>query len=122
MLMSTAPGAAMAAPRSLPDLPQRLTHEQADAYVQRCLAVMESGGAVPVSPATAVSPAPAQTAAALWSLDAAALQHFDSSALAALLAVARLLQARGGRLQVLHMPLRLRELAALYGVSELLAA
>jgi len=112
MLMSTAPSAALAAPRSLPDLPQRLTHEQADAYVQRCLAVMESGGA----------PAPAQTGAAHWSLDAAALQHFDSSALAALLAVARLLQARGGRLQVLHMPLRLRELAALYGVSELLAA
>jgi len=116
--MSTAPSAALAAPRSLPDLPQRLTHEQADDYVQRCLAVMESGGAAPSAP---TEPAPAQ-AEAHWSLDAAALQHFDSSALAALLAVARLLQARGGRLQLLHMPLRLRELAALYGVSELLAA
>jgi len=120
MLMSTAPGAAMAAPRSLPDLPQRLTHEQADAYVQRCLAVMESGGAAPVAPAAAA--APAQTGADHWSVDASALQHFDSSVLAALLAVARLLQARGGRLQLLHMPLRLRELAALYGVSELLEA
>ncbi len=116
MPMSPAQGAALAAPRSLPDLPQRLTHEQADAYVQRCLALMESDVAAPTAAA------PAQTGAAHWSLDAAALQHFDSSALAALLAVARLLQARGGRLQVLHMPLRLRELAALYGVSELLAA
>jgi len=110
--MSTAPSAVLAAPRSLPDLPQRLTHEQADAYVQRCLAAIESGA----------SPAPAQDGAALWSLDASGLQHFDSSALAALLAVARLLQARAGRLQVLHLPLRLRELAALYGVSELLQA
>jgi phospholipid transport system transporter-binding protein len=94
--------------RTLPELPERLTHEQADAYVQSCLAVIDSGSA-------------AQPDAA-WTLDAAALRQFDSSALAALLGVARLLQARGGRLQVLHMPLRLRELAALYGVNELLEA
>ena len=93
---------------ALPPLPERLTHEQADAYVLRCQVAIEGGSATDLG--------------AVWPLDAAALQHFDSSALAALLAVSRLLQARGGRLQVQHMPLRLRELAALYGVSELLAA
>jgi len=95
---------------ALPPLPERLTHEQADAYVLSCQAAIE-GSAVP-----------SVSAATVWPLDAAALQHFDSSALAALLAVSRMLQARGGRLQVQEMPLRLRELAALYGVSELLAA
>jgi len=100
--------AATETPLGLPPLPERLTHEQADAYVLRCQAAIEGGSATDPG--------------AAWPLDAAALQHFDSSALAALLAVSRLLQARGGRLQVQQMPLRLRELAALYGVSELLAA
>ncbi len=106
--MNAAPTSPLAQATALPPLPERLTHEQADAYVQRCLAAIEGGSATDPG--------------AAWPLDASALQHFDSSALAALLAVSRLLQARGGRLQVQHMPLRLRELAALYGVSELLAA
>ncbi|BAO80139.1 predicted NTP binding protein containing STAS domain [Serpentinimonas raichei] len=106
--MSAASTTSLALAAALPALPERLTHEQADAYVQRCQAAIEGGRATDPG--------------AAWPLDASALQHFDSSALAALLAVSRLLQARGGRLQVQHMPLRLRELAALYGVSELLAA
>jgi len=93
---------------ALPPLPERLTHEQADAYVLSCQAAIEGGRA--------------GDPGAAWPLDASALRHFDSSALAALLAVSRLLQTRGGRLQVQQMPLRLRELAALYGVSELLEA
>ena len=103
---------------ALPPLPERLTHEQADAYVQRCREAIERSATWTGAPPAAQS-ARADT---LWPLDTSALQHFDSSALAALLAVSRLLQVRGGRLQVRQMPLRLRELAALYGVSELLEA
>jgi len=112
----SAASASLAQATALPALPERLTHEQADAYVQRCRAAIERSAAPQAAGASsALLPA-------VWPLDAAALRHFDSSALAALLAVARLLQARGDRLQVQQMPLRLHELAALYGVSELLAA
>jgi len=113
--LNAAPIAAARPTPDLPALPASLRHEQADAYVQRCRVAIERSAA----PDAAAAPAPA---GAVWPLDAAALQHFDSAALAALLAVSRLVRARGGRLQVQQMPLRLRELATLYGVSELLAA
>ena len=52
-------------------------------------------------------------------VDAAALQQFDSSALALLLELRRELQRGGRQLQVLNWPARLRDLVAAYGVAEL---
>lgn len=54
-------------------------------------------------------------------VDASALLAFDSSALATLLALRREVLARGGTLQIVGMTTRLRELASLYGVLDLLA-
>ncbi len=54
--------------------------------------------------------------------DASALQRFDSSALAVLLECRREAAALGKTLSVKAMPARLRELAALYGIGELLPA
>ena len=53
-------------------------------------------------------------------IDASALEHFDSSALAVLLESARLARAWGKRLQVQRPPAKLAELARLYGVADLL--
>ena len=53
-------------------------------------------------------------------VDAAALQRFDSAALAVLLACRREAMAVGKRVAVRAMPERLRTLATLYGVAELL--
>ena len=55
-------------------------------------------------------------------LDASALQEFDSSALAVLLACRREAQGLGRSLQVQGLSERLRELATLYGVLDLLQA
>jgi phospholipid transport system transporter-binding protein len=52
--------------------------------------------------------------------DAAALVRFDSSALAVLLECRREALASGKAFSVRGMPERLRSLASLYGVSELL--
>jgi phospholipid transport system transporter-binding protein len=52
--------------------------------------------------------------------DASALRRFDSSALAVLLDCRREALASGKSFAVHQMPARLRELAALYGVGELL--
>lgn len=54
--------------------------------------------------------------------DASALQRFDSSALAVLLACRREAAARGMTFSVSRLPARLRALAALYGVAHLLPA
>jgi phospholipid transport system transporter-binding protein len=54
-------------------------------------------------------------------VDASPLQAFDSSALAVLLECRREALALGKTFAVALMPPRLRELAAVYGVSELLA-
>lgn len=54
-------------------------------------------------------------------LDAHALRVFDSSALALLLELRRHLQAQDKTLQLLHLPRQMQDLAALYGVSELLS-
>ncbi len=53
--------------------------------------------------------------------DASALLQFDSSALAVLLDCRREALALGKQFAVAHMPPRLRELAGVYGVAELLA-
>ncbi|MEO7391879.1 MAG: STAS domain-containing protein [Ramlibacter sp.] len=54
--------------------------------------------------------------------DAGALSKFDSSALAVLLDCRREAQALGKSFSVARLPPRLRELAGLYGVAELLTA
>lgn len=54
--------------------------------------------------------------------DASALTRFDSAALAVLLECRREALAHGKQLRVQGMPPRLRELAVLYGVQELLPA
>jgi phospholipid transport system transporter-binding protein len=54
--------------------------------------------------------------------DAAALTRFDSSALAVLLECRREALAAGKTFAVARLPARLRDLAALYGVTELLPA
>ncbi|WP_101047705.1 STAS domain-containing protein [Macromonas nakdongensis] len=91
----------------LPPLPPRLTHAEASAYLDRCVAAARAGG---------------MSTGVAWQLDASALADFDSSALAVLLALRRRALAAGGHLQVLGLSARLRDLAALYGVSELLPA
>lgn len=55
-------------------------------------------------------------------LDAGALRHFDSSAVAVLLELRRELQREGRALHVAHWPERLRDLIQVYGVGDLLAA
>ena len=55
-------------------------------------------------------------------VDASALQVFDSSALAVLLASRREALAEGKGFAVQNLPARLHQLAALYGVSELIPA
>lgn len=54
--------------------------------------------------------------------DAAALREFDSSALAVLLACRREALAAGKAFSVSSLPPRLRQLAGLYGVAELIPA
>lgn len=55
-------------------------------------------------------------------LDASALQRFDSSALAVLLACRRMVLASGQGMAVRGLPPRLRQLAGLYGIGELIPA
>ena len=54
-------------------------------------------------------------------VDCAALKHFDSSALAVLLAWTRAARARGGALAIVNLPVGLASLARVYGVDELLS-
>jgi len=54
--------------------------------------------------------------------DASALQEFDSSALAVLLECRREALAAGKAFSVRGVPARLRQLAGLYGVAELIPA
>ena len=86
-------------------LPATLLHDQADA----CLALWESQ----LAQSTAALPPEV-------ALDASELTEFDSSALAVLLGLRRLLGHKGSALRVEGMTPRLRELASLYGVMDLL--
>jgi phospholipid transport system transporter-binding protein len=63
----------------------------------------------------------AQHADATVVVNAGSLQVFDSSALAVLLELRRRLMAQGKTLRVNGWPRRLEDLAALYGVRDLLA-
>lgn len=87
-------------------LPDELTHGQATA----CLA-----GLVANLAAEAAAAPPVQ-------VDAAALRHFDSSALAVLLALRRACAGVGKPMVVQGLPDGLRDLAALYGVEGLLSS
>ncbi len=55
-------------------------------------------------------------------LDASSLEHFDSSALAVLLACRRMALDAGRGMTVQGLPPRLRQLAGLYGIAELIPA
>ncbi len=83
-------------------LPAELTHAQAAACCRMLAQALRSD--------------PGKQAVA----DASALSHFDSSALAVLLDCRREALALGKTFTVSKLPPRLRELAALYGVSDLL--
>ena len=85
-------------------LPSELMHAQANACLQMLVQGLTS------QPGTAVL------------LDAAGLQRFDSSALAVLLEFRRDCLAVGKSLCISAMPVRLRDLAGLYGIGELLPA
>ena len=92
-------------------LPSDLTHRDAAAYLaqslDQCLEQLAAAGSASSSE---------------LQVDASALQHFDSSALAVLLELRRQAQARGGQsFKVTGMSARLSELAALYGVDGLMA-
>ena len=82
-------------------LPAELTHAQAN----DCLATLVKG-------ASAVT--------GVVEVNAAALQRFDSSALAVLLEFQRECTRGGKTLRVQAMPERLRSLAVLYGIEGLL--
>lgn len=81
-------------------LPAVLTHAQASATAQALVTAVQ-----------------AQTR---LTVDASALQQFDSSALAVLLAGLREAMQRGGQLQVQGLPTRARSLVQVYGLAEVL--
>ncbi len=85
-------------------LPAEITHDHATA----CSRMLAQG--------LRSEPGPAVVA------DAGGLSVFDSSALAVLLECRREALAQGKTLALGRMPLRLRDLAQLYGVAELLPA
>ena len=85
-------------------LPPKLTHDEA----ATCVYMLQRGLAGQTGSATVV--------------DATALAHFDSSALAVLLECRRESAALGRGFAVKGLPPRLRELASLYGVAGLLPA
>jgi phospholipid transport system transporter-binding protein len=85
-------------------LPAELTHEHAVACARMLAQAMRADASSAVV------------------ADAGALARFDSSALAVLLDVRREALSLGKTFAVSHMPPRLRELASVYGVGELLPA
>ncbi|MDP3604809.1 MAG: STAS domain-containing protein [Polaromonas sp.] len=85
-------------------LPARLTHDLAAPAVEALGAML------------------ARETAAEVVADACALEEFDSSALAVLLACRRQVRAAGKEFSVRGLPDRLRQLAGLYGVQDLLPA
>ena len=85
-------------------LPSELTHVQA----QACLQMLAQG-------------LRGQEGATVL-VDAGALQHFDSAALAVLLAFRRECLVAGKHLAIRGLSSRLADLANLYGVTELLPA
>jgi phospholipid transport system transporter-binding protein len=89
-------------------LPPTLMHAQADACLSQWISQLQGHAD------------PAQTEPVR--VDASALSDFDSSALAVLLGLRRVAKAQGRAVLVEGMSARLRELATLYGVLDLLQA
>ena len=87
-------------------LPPTLMHEHADACLAQWVSQLQGK-------ANLVQPEPVF-------VDASALSDFDSSALAVLLGLRRVAKAQGRSVLVEGMSARLRELATLYGVLDLL--
>lgn len=87
-------------------LPPTLMHEQANACLSQWVSQLQ------------VQVAAAQPEPVL--VDASALSDFDSSVLAVLLGLRRVAKAQGRTVHVAGMSARLRELATLYGVLDLL--
>lgn len=85
-------------------LPEDLTRNQANA----CLQMLVQG-------------LPAMSGKAVV-VDASALERFDSSALAVLLELRRECVAHGKTFSIRALPQRLRDLATVYGIVELLPA
>lgn len=83
-------------------LPEQLTHAQASGCLRQLVQGLPSQGGSAVV------------------VDAAQLQHFDSSALAVLLELRRLSVARGKSFELRNLSGRLSDLARLYGVDGLL--
>lgn len=83
-------------------LPQRLTLNEAVQTLEQLSALL------------------ARHTASTFQVDASHLEECDSSAVAVLLELRRLLLAQGKTLQMDHIPQRLRDLVGLYGMSELL--
>jgi phospholipid transport system transporter-binding protein len=94
--------------------PQRLLADQVPGFVAASSSEIEKAGtgaeSVPSAKGTGAESTPIQ-------IDLAALSQFDSSAVAALVALSR--RAAGRRLQLhcANVPPNLRKLAALYGVD-----
>jgi phospholipid transport system transporter-binding protein len=82
-------------------LPVELTHDQAKACLAQLVAGIDAEGASVV-------------------VDAKALEHFDSSALAVLLELRRVCVRTGKSLVVQGSPKHLTDLATLYGIEGLL--
>jgi len=85
-------------------LPNELTHAQATA----CLRMLVQGLQAPSGDQVVV--------------DASGLSRFDSAALAVLLEFRRETLAMGKRFSIRGLPSRLRDLATLYGIIDLLSA
>ncbi|GAC1390493.1 MAG: hypothetical protein NVSMB34_04100 [Variovorax sp.] len=83
-------------------LPATLTHDEAPAFLRQLRQGLSAQASSPVV------------------VDAGALTHFDSSALAVLLECRREAERAARAFSVRALPPRLRELAALYGVAGLL--
>ena len=84
-------------------LPAEITHSSARACAHMLVQALQRSESVVVA-------------------DASALSHFDSSALAVLLECRREAQVAGKTFSVRALPARLRSLAIMYGVAELLPA
>jgi phospholipid transport system transporter-binding protein len=83
-------------------LPARLTMSEGRATLERLLPLLQSADVV--------------------ALDASQLRELDSAAVALLLACKRQARSEGRNLRVIGMTLKLRQLARLYGVDDLLDA
>ena len=83
-------------------LPQELTHDRAGDWLKSLVFALHQDEGRQIT------------------ADASRLVHFDSSALAVLLACRREALAAGKTFSVAHMPDQLRQLAMVYGVSDLL--